>query len=125
MTVAGQDEPGERLIVTGRTLDGRKPVSGVSLYVFHTDIRGRYATETTDPNAGGGWSCTSPRRYPTPKFTCRSSAALQPGHFTTIGVKVHGEPDQTASEFWLKSSVDPKERIRESNGDNNVSIGHF
>ncbi len=51
VTVAGQDEPGERLIVTGRTLDGGKPIAGVSLYVFHTDIRGRYATDITDLNA--------------------------------------------------------------------------
>lgn len=50
VTVAGQDEPGERLIVTGRTLDGRKPVAGVSLYVFHTDIHGRYAADITDLN---------------------------------------------------------------------------
>jgi protocatechuate 3,4-dioxygenase beta subunit len=51
VTVAGQHEPGERLIVTGRTLDGRKPVAGVSLYVFHTDSHGRYATDITDLNA--------------------------------------------------------------------------
>lgn len=48
--VAGPDEPGERLIVTGRTLDGREPIAGVSLYVFHTDIKGRYATGITDLN---------------------------------------------------------------------------
>lgn len=51
VTVAGQDEPGERLIVTGRTLDGRTPVAGVSLYVFHTDIHGRYAIDIADLNA--------------------------------------------------------------------------
>jgi len=43
VVIAGKDEPGERLIVTGRTLDGTKPVPGVSLYVFHTDLQGRYA----------------------------------------------------------------------------------
>ena len=43
IVIAGRDEPGERLIVTGRTLDGKKPVAGVSLYVFHTDAEGRYA----------------------------------------------------------------------------------
>lgn len=43
VVIAGRDEPGERLIVTGRTLDGKKPVAGVSLYVFHTDAEGRYA----------------------------------------------------------------------------------
>ena len=31
------------MIVTGRTVDGTKPVAGVSLYVFHTDVQGRYA----------------------------------------------------------------------------------
>lgn len=51
VTVAGQDEPGVRLVVTGRTLEGRKPVAGVSLYVFHTDIDGRYATDIADLNA--------------------------------------------------------------------------
>lgn len=49
VTVAGPDEPGNRLIVTGRTLDGRTPVAGVSLYVFHADIHGRYATGIADP----------------------------------------------------------------------------
>ena len=44
-TIAGPNEPGERLVVTGRTLDGMTPVTGVSLYVFHTDARGRYATD--------------------------------------------------------------------------------
>jgi len=46
IAIAGKEEPGERLVVTGRTLDGEKPVAGVSLYVFHTDTQGRYATGT-------------------------------------------------------------------------------
>jgi protocatechuate 3,4-dioxygenase, beta subunit len=50
VTVAGRNEPGARLIVTGRTLDGRQPVAGVSIYVFHTDARGRYATDIADLN---------------------------------------------------------------------------
>jgi protocatechuate 3,4-dioxygenase beta subunit len=45
VVIAGRDEPGERLVVTGRTLDGKKPVAGVSLYVFHTDAKGRYAPD--------------------------------------------------------------------------------
>jgi len=51
IVIAGRDEPGERLIVTGRTLDGMKPVAGVSLYVFHTDSKGRYAPDM-DNRAG-------------------------------------------------------------------------
>jgi protocatechuate 3,4-dioxygenase beta subunit len=45
VSIAARDEPGERLIVTGRTLDGKKPVAGVSLYVFHTDSKGRYVPD--------------------------------------------------------------------------------
>lgn len=50
LIVAGPNEPGERLVVTGQTLDGREPIAGVSLYVFHTDIQGRYATDISDLN---------------------------------------------------------------------------
>lgn len=48
VTVASPGEPGARLVVTGRTLDGRTPVAGVSIFVFHTDARGRYATDIPD-----------------------------------------------------------------------------
>lgn len=41
--IAGTDEPGQRLVVTGRTLNGTNPVAGVSLFVFHTDVEGLYA----------------------------------------------------------------------------------
>jgi protocatechuate 3,4-dioxygenase beta subunit len=44
VVIAGREEPGDRLVVTGRTLDAEKPVAGVSLYVFHTDAKGVYAT---------------------------------------------------------------------------------
>jgi protocatechuate 3,4-dioxygenase beta subunit len=43
LVIASADEPGARLVVTGRTLDGNTPVAGVSLFVFHTDANGRYA----------------------------------------------------------------------------------
>ena len=40
VVVAGVDEPGERLIVSGRVLDGGLPAAGVSIYVFQTDVEG-------------------------------------------------------------------------------------
>jgi protocatechuate 3,4-dioxygenase beta subunit len=48
VVIAGKDEPGERLVVTGRALEGTKPVAGVSLHVFHADAKGLCATDTTD-----------------------------------------------------------------------------
>ncbi len=50
LVIAGRDEPGERLVVTGRVLDGVQPVVGASLYVFHTDIEGRYSRDVTGPD---------------------------------------------------------------------------
>jgi hypothetical protein len=49
--VAGRDERGDRLVVTGRTLDGARPVANVSIYVFHTDANGRYAPDVSGPDA--------------------------------------------------------------------------
>lgn len=45
VVIAGMDEPGDRLVVTGRTLAGTTPVAGVSIYVFHTDAEGLYAKD--------------------------------------------------------------------------------
>jgi protocatechuate 3,4-dioxygenase, beta subunit len=44
-TVAPPDEPGGRLVLTGRVLrrDGRTPASGIVLYAWHTNAQGRYA----------------------------------------------------------------------------------
>lgn len=43
--IAGRDERGERIIVTGRALDQGQPVADVSVYVFHADAAGLYNTE--------------------------------------------------------------------------------
>lgn len=43
-TLAGPDEPGERLVLEGtvREPDGATPAAGVLLYVYHTNAEGRY-----------------------------------------------------------------------------------
>lgn len=52
ITIATKDEPGERLIVTGQVFgpDGKTPLAGASVYVFHTDATGRYTPGPTDDN---------------------------------------------------------------------------
>jgi len=44
VTIAGPDEPGRRLVLTGRILDagGRTPLAGARLDVYHTDAGGFY-----------------------------------------------------------------------------------
>jgi protocatechuate 3,4-dioxygenase beta subunit len=51
IVVAGPEEPGERLVVTGRVIDGTKLIAGASVYVFHTDAKGRYAIGRSGPDA--------------------------------------------------------------------------
>jgi protocatechuate 3,4-dioxygenase beta subunit len=50
ITIAANEEPGERLIVTGQVFgpDGKTPLAGASVYVYHTDARGLYTPETND-----------------------------------------------------------------------------
>jgi protocatechuate 3,4-dioxygenase beta subunit len=44
ITIAANQEPGERLIVAGRVFrpDGVTPLADASLYVYHTDMKGYY-----------------------------------------------------------------------------------
>ena len=51
--IANSDEPGDRLLVTGHVTDGKMPIKSASVYAFHTDTNGHYATDgnDTDGNA--------------------------------------------------------------------------
>ena len=53
IVIAPNEEPGERLIVTGRVTAGGKPLAGVSIYAFHADAEGRYTKDgsNSDENA--------------------------------------------------------------------------
>lgn len=64
-TIAGNDEPGERLIIRGTIFksDGKTPAPDVILYVYHTDNKGKYspAPKQTDAKRHGhlrGWMKT-------------------------------------------------------------------
>lgn len=53
-------EPGEPMIVSGTVLapDGRRPVSGVTVYAYHTDARGLYARDGGMMPRLRGWMVT-------------------------------------------------------------------
>jgi hypothetical protein len=46
--IAGTDERGDRLIVSGRALDEDRPVAGVSTYAFHADVGADGDTSSLD-----------------------------------------------------------------------------
>jgi len=50
ITITTKEEPGERLVVSGAVFgsDGKTPLTGASVYVFHTDAKGLYTPDTND-----------------------------------------------------------------------------
>jgi protocatechuate 3,4-dioxygenase beta subunit len=59
--IAGPDEPGERLVISGRVFapDGETPLAGIIVYGYHTDATGHYTrTGSIRPPALQGWAKT-------------------------------------------------------------------
>jgi protocatechuate 3,4-dioxygenase beta subunit len=59
--IAGPDEPGQRLVITGRVFapDGETPVAGITVYAYHTDATGQYTkTGSIRPPRLQGWAKT-------------------------------------------------------------------
>lgn len=52
ITITSKDEPGERLTVSGVVYgaDGKTPIAGASVYVYHTDATGVYTPGPVDDN---------------------------------------------------------------------------
>ncbi len=48
MTISPQNEPGDALQVSGTVYgpDGKTPIAGATVYVYHTDIRGYYSHDS-------------------------------------------------------------------------------
>ncbi len=65
IVIAPVEEPGERLIVRGQVFapDGETPVPGVVLYVYHTDLGGRYARLGWTPRLRGWVRTDAEGRY--------------------------------------------------------------
>jgi protocatechuate 3,4-dioxygenase, beta subunit len=71
-------EPGQRIALTGTiyATDGRTPVSGVRLFVYHTDAAGQYARPVNDPRRARlrGWA----RSDAAGRYTIET---ILPGHY--------------------------------------------
>jgi protocatechuate 3,4-dioxygenase beta subunit len=102
ITIAPKGEPGERLVVTG-TVYGpdNKPLKGVSLYVYHTDIRGHYSSgegsDSNNPRLRGYIRTSGEGRY--------EYDTIKPGPYPSARVPAHIHYVVTASGY--------KERIFE------------
>jgi protocatechuate 3,4-dioxygenase, beta subunit len=123
-TLAGPEEPGERLVVTGTVFapDGVAPAAGVFLYVYHTDATGHYNRERGDPPRLRGWMKTGPDG----KYEYRTiRPAPYPGR--TIAAHVHtqlwggGYPAQWNADLLFEG--DPLITARER--DESDRVGRF
>ena len=123
-TLAGPEEPGERLVVTGTVFapDGVTPAAGVFLYVYNTDATGRYARERDAPPRLRGWMKTGPDG----RYEYRTvRPASYPG--STIAAHVHtqlwggGYPPQWNTDLLFEG--DPFLTAKERGG--SEALGRF
>lgn len=68
VVIASKDEVGESMIVTGRVFapDGKSPVEGIRVHVYHTDAKGYYNPGTTSsqkPRLNGTMFTNADGRY--------------------------------------------------------------
>lgn len=87
ITIAGTDEPGTRLVLTGILLAAAdsSAVSGARIYLYHTDDRGYYAPDDPMANDRPRLKGTI-RTDSTGRFTVRT---IRPGGYPSGGVPAH------------------------------------
>lgn len=115
ITIAGPEEPGRRLTLTGTVYqpDGETPAPGVMLYVYHTNAEGEYPTrgdEMGNAQRHGylrGWLVTDGQG----RYTVHTiKPGSYPGRITPAHIHITvTEPNR--SEYWIDSvwfEGDPK-----------------
>ncbi len=102
ISLVGDDEPGQRLVVAGVVRDGAgKPLAGVEIYLFHTDQTGRYGNDGSGKPRYNGTLVTDERgRY---RFT-----TLRPAPYPGSGPPAHihfalktRDGRQLTTELWF------------------------
>jgi protocatechuate 3,4-dioxygenase beta subunit len=119
VTLVPKDEPGERMILSGRIYkeDGVTPASGVTLFLYQTDAGGYYHRPKEDVFAPRlrGWLRTGmDGRYEirTVKPAPEVLASDEPAH---IHVQIFGQgiPEYFLREFWFEGDPHIKSNERE------------
>ncbi len=107
--VAGPNEPGERLVVTGRVVDGIRPVVSAVVYVFQADAQGFYIPGRGDAGAAE----LNPRLHATmrtDKDDRYRYETIRPGSYLGIAAHVHhavAAPGYKTRLFDLQFKDDP------------------
>lgn len=118
--IADEDEPGQRLIVSGTVYDrdGKTPLPGITLYVYHTDSKGIYekgedllsGKMLTNSNGKYRFRTIKPGSYP---------EGRNPAH---IHIKITGNDFE---EQWLELRFEGDPFISETELNKELSKGKF
>jgi protocatechuate 3,4-dioxygenase beta subunit len=86
VTITSKEEPGEPLIVSGTVYgaDGVTPLKGVSVYVYHTDVKGYYTP--------GGRDSSNPRLKATMRTNDQGRyefRTIKPGPYPNARIPAH------------------------------------
>jgi len=130
ITIAGADEPGTRLVMSGTIFqpDGKTAAEGVVLYVYHTDNTGYYSKDDDPYNPRlRGWMKTGPDG----KYEFRTiKPAPYPRRDTPahIHAQIYGEtiPEYGIDEYWFEGdpliNKDQKKKLLTGRGGFNSII---
>lgn len=106
ITIAADDEPGERLVMSGTIFksDGVTPAEGIVLFVYHTDATGYYNKDDDayDPRLRG-WMRTGPDG----KYEFRTIKPAPYPHRATpahIHAQIYSDtiPEYAIDEYWFE-----------------------
>lgn len=115
MTIAGEGEPGERIILRGRVLssDGATPASDVLVYAYHTDAEGQYrrnGDETGNGQRHGalrGWLRTDAEgRYEIRTIKPAGYPGRPDPQHVHVTLTPRGGDERWVDEFWFEG--DPR-----------------
>ena len=139
LTIAGPDEPGDRMILRGTVYqsDGETPAPGVLVYAYHTDDTGIYRTSGDETGNGvrhgelRGWLITGPEG----EYEIRSikpatyPSRTEPAHVHLSYATEQDERGRWTDEDWWSSThftgdplLQPSDRVGEGRFANVVTL---
>jgi protocatechuate 3,4-dioxygenase beta subunit len=129
ITIASKDEPGESLIVSGTIYgaDGKTPLPGVTLFVYHTDAEGYYRkgdNGSSNPRLKGSMTTNADGKY--------EFRTIKPGSYPGSRNPSHvhakawgaGHPEQWIDEFRFQDDpyISDRDKQREASKGRFASI---
>lgn len=128
LKIAGDSEPGEKMIITGRLLhkDGTTPYADALMYVYHTDANGKYSKKGNEKGVQKwhgylhGWARTgADGRYEIHSIR----PAQYPSNDNPAHIHAHiKEPD--GSIYYISDFVFKGDPLLKNHSSNNLTGGH-